>query len=193
MRTAFSIVVCLWVGLVAGAGAAQVESAKVERDGAYYHVDFAVTLEGRVDRLRRLLTDYERLQELSTTMVESRLLRGRSGADARIEVVLRPCVLIVFCKTLTKVSDSTVEAGGERIRYDAVPGRGDFETASESIVMKQLSRAGAPAIHLRYTAVLRPAFSVPAFVGPWLIRRAILSDLEETSRRVEQRLGEDKQ
>lgn len=170
------------------AGAAEIIEARVDRIEDRYHVDFVVMIDGDAERLRRIITDYANLKALSPSVVGSRLLSGHSGGNARIEVTLRPCVLIVFCKSITKVSDSHVESDSKRVRYVMVPGLSDFEEGNETITMTRVQTDGAEHVRFAYAAVLKPDFYVPPFVGPWLIRRAIISDLEATSRRVEQLL-----
>jgi len=190
LKIRFLAAACFLIGWAASADAAEIVTARVEQTGDRYRVDFVVLIDGRAERLRRIVTDYTRLHELSPAVVSSRLLSGRGGGDARIEVVLRPCVLIVFCKTITKVSDSYVEADASRVRYVSVPGLSDFREGRETISMIQVSADGGPRVRFRYNAVLIPGFYVPPLVGPWLIRRAIIKDLETTSRRVERLLRE---
>lgn len=193
MRTRLLAAACLAIGLVSTAGAADITSARVEREDDRYHVEFVVSMRGEAGRLRRIITDYAHLHELSPTIVASRVLSGRSGGDARVEVIMRPCVLIVFCRTITKVSDSRVEPGRNRLEYVTVPELSDFHEGRETITMMPESTSDSPRVRFRYSAVLRPDFFVPPFVGPWLIRRAILDDLEATSRRVERLLRRERE
>lgn len=184
----FAAAACILVGLSPTAGAAEIVDASVDRIDDRYHVEFVVMIEGEADRVHGIITDYAHLDELSPTVVESRLLGGRGGGDARIEVILRPCVLMVFCKTITKVSDAQVGPDMMRVRYVAVPGLGDFEEGRETITMTQETIEGTPIVRFSYSAVLKPGFYIPAFIGPWLVRRAIVDDLEASSRRMEQML-----
>jgi hypothetical protein len=185
-------VLCIAACWTSVAGAAEIVTTRVDRVQDRYHVEFEVLIEGTVDRVRGIVADHARLDELSPSVVSSRLLTGRSGSDARIEVVLRPCVLIVFCKTITKVSDVHIEPDASRMRYNAVPGLGDFHEARETITLMQAPTDGAPRVRFTYSAELKPAFYVPPLAGTWLIRRAIVGDLEETSRRVERIMHQDR-
>lgn len=179
-------------GLVTIAGAAEVLDARVDRIEDRYHVQFAVMIDGDTDRLLAVITDYANLDALSPTVVSSRLLSGGSGRAARIEVILRPCVLIVFCKSITKVSDANVEPETARVQYVTVPDLSDFQEGRETITMTQINTDGAPRVRFSYSAVLKPDFRMPPFLGTWLIRRAIVKDLETTSRRVERMLRQDR-
>lgn len=188
MKTVFLAAACVLLGTVSAAGAAEVVTARVDRVADRYRVDFVVLIDGEPDRLREIITDYGRLQELSPSVVSSRLLSGRNGGDARVEVILRPCVLIIFCKKITKVSDAHVEADAARVQYITVPGLSDFRAGRETITMLNAGNKETPRVRFKYAAELKPDFYVPPFVGTWLIRRAIVDDLETTSRRVERLL-----
>lgn len=192
MKKRFAAAACVLIGFSPAAGAAEIVGASVDRVEDRYHVEFVVMIEGEAGRVHGIVTDYAHLDELSPTVVESRLLSGRRGGDARIEVILRPCVLLVFCKTITKVSDAQVGPDTTRVRYVAVPGLGDFEEGRETITMTQETIEGTPMVRFSYSAVLKPGFYIPPFIGPWLIRRAIVDDLEASSRRVEKMLRRDR-
>lgn len=189
----FVAATCVLIGFAPTVGAAEIVAASVDRADDRYHVDFVVMIDGDVDRLRAIITDYARLDELSPTVVNSRLLSGRGGEDARIELILRPCAMVVFCKTITKVSDSHVEPQAARVQYVTVPDLSDFHEGRETITMIQTAVDGTPRVRFSYAAELKPAFYIPPVIGTWLIRRAIINDLETTSRRVEQILQRDRQ
>lgn len=184
----FVAVICVCIGVAPPAGAAEILDARVELVGERYRIHFAVMIEGDAVPLRRIVTDYPRLDALSPTVTGSRLISGRAGRDARVEITLRPCVLVIFCRTITKVSDSRVGPEGEWVQYRTVPGLSDFHEGYETITMREAANGDAPRVHFVYSAVLKPGFYVPPFVGPWLIRRQIIHDLEATSRRVERML-----
>lgn len=180
---------CVLAGAAPPAAAYHVVNAEVTQSEDRYTVDFVVILEAEPDRFWEIVTDYARFADFSPSVVASRIVRGAPGRDARVEITLRPCVLVVFCRTLTKVSDVRVDAGARRIEYRIVPASSDFRMARETVVLADASTDAGPRVRFAYTAVLSPKFFVPPFVGPWLIRRAVIEDLEAGSRRVERTLG----
>jgi hypothetical protein len=183
---------CLLLGPLPVAGAAELVSARVEIVDSRYHIDFVVLIDGSAERLRAIMTNHEQLADLSPSIESSRLLSGSNGGNARIEMALRPCVLIILCKTITKVSDAYVEPAENRVRYVAVPELSDFREARETITMTQAQSSGTPRVRFSYGAVLQPAFNMPPVVGPWLIRRQIIRDLEDTAKRVERMMRRDR-
>lgn len=192
MKLSIHAALCAVAALAPAADAAEIVAAGVDRVQESYHVEFVVMIDGTVERVREIIMDHGRLDEISPSVKSSRLVGGGRGLDPRIEVVLRPCVMIVLCRTITKVSDIRIEPQTYRIHYEAVPGLGDFHEARETITMKQASREGVPRVRFSYTAVLKPAFYVPPLAGPWLIRRAIVRDLAEATRRVERMIQRDR-
>lgn len=166
----------------------QLLSTRVEQVGDHYRIDAVVMLNGELDPVIRLLSDYGRFAELSPTVVGSRVISGRSGRNARIEVRLRPCVLVILCRTVTKVSDVRIESQGRRMRYDIVPGPGDFREGIETITLTDKTDEESARVRFVYSAVLTPKFFVPPFVGTWLIRRQIGNDLEASGERLERML-----
>lgn len=164
--------------------AAEVLRADVERSGERFSVEFVVLIEGRAGPVLDLLTDYQRLAEWSPTVIASRTLRDDENG-VRIALTMRPCVLVVLCKTVTRVSDVEVERAAWRLRYDMVPALSDFRYGHETVTL--LPQPGHR-VRLHYQAVFEPAFSVPRGIGTWLVRRAMVNEIETTSRRVEELL-----
>lgn len=179
----FPLFVCILVPgmLWADAGqAASVQEIDVQRAGDAYTVRFDTRLDAPADAVWRAVTDLANLKELSPRTIESTVLAPVEGADARLRLVLRPCILI-YCKRIVKVSE--VRFGDGEIRFSGIPELSDFSRAEERL---QVDRAGE-GTRLRYTAELVPTFRAPPLIGPWLIRRALRGDLIAMGERVERR------
>lgn len=171
--------------------AVEVLEAGVERTADGYKVGFSVRLSGTVAGLRRLVTDYARFSELSPTVRSSRVIQ-RTGRDAaRVELKLRPCVFVVLCRTVVKVSDASVDSSGQRLVFVAVPALSDFHEARETVTFEDDSSNGIPLVRFTYSAVLKPKFFVPPVIGPWLVRNHIIKDLVTTSERAERILAKE--
>ncbi|MDH3639481.1 MAG: hypothetical protein OES09_13630 [Gammaproteobacteria bacterium] len=99
-----------------------------------------------------------------------------------VKLLLRPCVWVVFCKNLRKVS--VVYEDGSEIVYHADPSVSDFLEARERLLVEDDSTRPSSTL-LTYRARLIPKFVVPPLIGPWLIKRQIMRDLRITSGRVE--------
>lgn len=182
----------LFVATVPAAGAARLVSAGVNVTENHYRIDAVMTLNAELEPVKRIVTDYGRFAELSPSVVRSRVISGRTGRDARIEVMFRPCVLVIFCRTITKVSDVRIEPDGRRMRYLTVPRLSDFHQGIETVTLTDHSEGGTPRVRFEYSAMLTPKFFVPPFVGAWLIRRQIAADLKASGLRVERILRDEK-
>jgi len=182
---------CLLLGLAGPVDAGRILDAEVSHEDDRYAVRFAVVLNGQRAKLAGVLRDYGRLAALSPAVQRSRVLAGGDGdRDARIELTLRPCVLVIFCKTLTKVSDVHIHDQGNSMTFVADPAHSDFREARETIRLTDASSGSDARVRFEYSAILEPKFNVPPFVGPWLIERQILRELEITTRNVERVLNQ---
>ena len=177
----------LWVGAgVAGriqdvqVQEMQIQDLHIEHDDNLYTVRFETLLNAPLQAVWRVLTDLEHLAELSPRAVESTLLAVTGDYDARLQLVLRPCILI-YCKRIVKVSE--VRIGEGEITYSAIPELSDFSRAEERLQLDWIENG----TRLRYTAELVPAFRAPPLIGPWLIRRMLRKELTAMGVRVERR------
>ena len=152
-----------------------VESVDIARDGDAYSVAFDVIVAANAADVRRMLIDYREWPRLSDSVTESRLVAAPSGGVQRISVTLRSCVVIgLFCKVIRQVKDLESLADGAGYVTKFVPGQGDFASGAESWRIVAESDATT---RLRYNAAFVPAFHVPRFIGPWLLKRALRREL----------------
>ncbi len=165
------------------ANAAKVVLAEVVYQQPVYRVTFEVVVEAEYADVRRLVTDYAKLAYLSPTVEHSRVLDTRPEGGARVEVVLRPCFLFVFCKRIRKVTDSYVAQDGDLI-HNTVPALSDFHQAQERLSISADEQEPSRT-RIRYRAELVPKFQTPPILGPWIIRRQIISELAITADQLE--------
>jgi hypothetical protein len=168
---------------IAPLSAAEIISAEVRYREPAYIVSFEAVLEARHEHVRRLITDYEKLIDLSPTVIHSEVLSSTPDGRSRVKLVLRPCFLIVVCKRITKVTDSSVSNHGDVIHV-TVPAVSDFHQAREHLSITP-DATSAERTRVSYHAYLVPKFRAPPIIGPWIIRRQIIKELTVTTRRVE--------
>lgn len=161
--------------------AAETVEVQVEREDGAYHIYFEILINAPSSRVYDIMTDYANLQELSPGIVKSELLSGEAGGDATVDITLKPCVW-VLCKTIRKVSTVTKNAYGA-IVYTTVPESSDFKKGKEQVIVKASQVPGQTRV--TYTAHLVPDFFVPPLIGPWLMRKHIVQNLEVSNSRVE--------
>jgi hypothetical protein len=165
--------------VTAPCGAATILSTAVTENEGRYHVAFDVRIDADVGKVRAILTDLERSDELSDTVIEHKLIETRADGSQRVRFTLHSCVLF-FCRDLRKTTDVRGETNGD-IVFVTVPGDSDFRTGRESWHI-EVEGTGA---RLQYRADLEPSFYVPPLIGPWLVKMRIRNELETTAKRIE--------
>lgn len=169
----------LAAGLGAPLWAATIVSTEVTNHGQRYSVSYEALLNADTERVRAVITDYERYHRLSTVVAESRVLERHAAGVLRIRLLLKPCIWI-FCVSMPKVSD-VFDAGNGEIVYVGVPEHSRFRSSHEHI---RIVPDGART-RVRYEADLVPAFYVPPFLGPLIVKRRIQQELEVVAEKVE--------
>ncbi len=163
--------------------ATDIISTEVRYQKPAYTVSFKALLEARIEHVRRLVTDYENLVDLSPTIIHSEVISSTPNGRSRVKLVLRPCFLIIVCKRITKVTDSSVSDRGDVIHV-TVPALSDFHHAREQLSITADAN-DSERTWISYRAHMVPKFRAPPIIGPWIIRRQIIEELTFTARRVE--------
>jgi len=177
MRTAVGVVLIALL-VAESAGAATILGADVHHQGQRYDVIFDFRVDAEAQRVRRLLTDYNR-KPLADSVRELRLLERRPDGSQRVRVVLRVCVLFI-CQTMTKIADMRELPNGDLLSVGD-PAQGDFDLIRE----RWSFTSEGNATRVRYQSELIPRFFVPPLIGPWLLKSRLLSELETTAERIE--------
>lgn len=169
----------LAAGLSAPLPAATIVSTEVTNHGQRYYVTYEALLNADAERVRAVITDYEQYHRLSAVVAESRVLDRHAAGVLRIRLLLKPCIWI-FCVSMPKVSDVFNADNGE-IVYVGVPEHSRFRSTHEHIrIIPDDGRT-----RVRYEADLVPAFYVPPFLGPLVVKRRIQQELEVVANKVE--------
>jgi hypothetical protein len=163
----------------APAGAATILDTTVTEDDGRYRVAFDVRVDAGLARVREILTDLERSDELSDAVVEHALVEQRADGSQRVRFTLRSCVLF-FCRDLRKTTDVHGEENGDVV-FVTVPEDSDFSAGHESWHFV----ADGAGTRLEYRADLVPTFFIPPLIGPWLVKMRIRDELETTAQRIE--------
>lgn len=154
----------------------------VKHSGGHYTVTFEVLLDADSGAVRRLMTDYANLSQLSQRIVESRIVSTQEK-QTRVELVLRDCIS-VFCRTLRKVEDVKILAGGDMVTQ-ALPELSDFRYAWEHWRIED----EYPRTRITYRSELALNFFVPPVIGPAMIVSKVREELESTANKLEKLAG----
>lgn len=148
----------------------------LHRGGVYIvHVD--ADLDADSDKVDAILTDYERLERISTVLDEATLT---STKPLRLLLRAHTCILF-YCFHVKAVGD-VVEHGPALITATIIPGESDFRHGALTCQV-QGRRTGASRVHLSGT--VEPTFWIPPLIGPYILQRKLVREAGAVIERIE--------
>ena len=171
------LLVCLFAS---GSQAGEVESAHVSHEAGRYSLDLTMQINSDPAAVYALVTDYDTLERISPTIIDSQLLNAESPDQKRRQLVTETCVWF-FCFKATMVEDVR-EQPKHTITTTIVPVLSDYRYG-ESLWQISAEDSGT---RIHFQTTLEPDFWVPPLIGTWLLKRKMRSEAERTILRVEQ-------
>ena len=153
--------------LVAG----EIRQSSVEYDAGIYHLTFDVVIDATLDSVRPIVTDYARLDQLSSMVIQSTLLKEHAADKQRRLLVIRAC-LLMFCRNL-KVVEDVVTAGPDQFATTLVPESSDFKSG---MTRWQLTQVDKQRTRIEFEGYEEPGFWIPPLLGPVLVKRRLLKE-----------------
>ncbi len=160
--------------------AGSVEQVRARHKQGVYTVDLTMVLNAPVANVRAVVTDYDGLHRLSSSIIESRRLPPSAIDPERRRVVYRACFL-VYCFTAIMV-EAVRYPTPERMLSIVDPEGSDFVSGYSEW---EFSQVGENQTRVAFHSQLQPRFWVPPVVGPWIIKRKMLAAAKETGVRIE--------
>ena len=161
---------------VAHADDIQVEVAR-EQDNTYtFNMTFVAY--ASVQRVVAIITDYNRLTQLSPLIKESRVLPYHVEDVTRVELVTQGCLLF-FCKKIIRVEEASV-ADDLSIKTVFVPELSDFKSGQTHWTFTSKDQHTV----VNYQASMVPEFWLPPFVGPYMLKKQLHSQLLYTANKI---------
>jgi len=157
-----------------------VETARVAHEGGTYRIDLTIRIKGRKDTIREIVTRYGEVARLSDVISESGIIdTGESGALRRFYVT-DTCILF-FCFRVAVVED-IIEYREGYFRTEYIPELSDFSFGFTEWWIRPVN---ASHTEMRIAGEFRPAFWIPPVIGPYLIKRRMLSAAKQTIKQIE--------
>ena len=170
----------LWLccATAATAGAADLLSLEAHEADNRYRIEASFIVEAPIEVVHGLLTDYERLPDLSPSILESELVSAPEPEpepepereQARVRTRVRVCVLI-HCQTLQRVED--VRVSPTRIVADIVPEQSDVKAGRTEWRLTPQQNA----VRVDYRAELVPGVQLFPVIGPAVMKASIKREL----------------
>ncbi len=163
-----------------------IQTSTVERDGDFYALAITAQIDAPVEIVYQSITDFDNLAAINPNIEKSRLI-GRPSADTqRVHSVIKVCILM-FCKRVVQVQDVT-RPSEHVIEAVIVPAASDFRSG---FARWQLTAQGESTL-MAFSHRFEPDFWVPPVIGPWIIKRKLISEVAETAMYIEVRVdGQD--
>ena len=173
------VVWCLLCVPLAALAGEILDSSAILDDGVY-----TLTLTARIDAppaiVQQLITDYDRLTEINSSLTESRVVMEHSPVKHRVHTVIQACILF-FCRSVTQVQDITRDTDGH-IEALILPALSDFRQGS---ARWDLDAAGNGTT-MHFSATLEPSFWVPPLIGTLVIRGTVKRSAFDAAVRIEE-------
>ncbi len=159
--------------------AGEVVTSQVEHQGREYAMLLVARIDAPRESVHDVLTDYAHLDRIISNVELSRIL-ARETETLRLLIVSYDCIL-VFCKRITQVQLVTEYDDG-RIEAVLDPKHSDFESGELFWRIDADGSSTRVSLNMRFV----PNFWVPPVIGPWLLKRRLVSESEQTIMRLEQ-------
>jgi hypothetical protein len=174
------LLVSLAVLLVTVAGAADIESLTVERDGKTLQVDSILLIDAPRELVYAVLVDYDAFAELSSRYKQSRFVEPATDGALRIFTQVEGCVWF-FCRSVERYSRLELTSYTKIIAI-VEPEHSDFESGQEEWLLED----AAAGTRITYTHAMQPKFWIPPMVGVWAIRRTLTKDALSAAQKIEE-------
>ena len=163
--------------------AGQILDSNVVHDEPVYRLSITARVDATLAVVYQSITDFTNLAAINPSIEESQVLESQGADRLRVRSVIRVCIL-VFCKRVVQVQDVTL-VDSRTVVATIVPGAGDFRAG---LARWELTAVGT-ATDLHFTEAFEPDFWVPPVIGPWLIEKKLVREVEETAMYIEAQAG----
>jgi hypothetical protein len=170
----------LGVGLTFSLRASDVEQAEIKFAGAQYRYQFTIAVEGPIDTVREIVTDYEHLDRINDDIIKSEIIERYDETKLKRRLWLNHCIL-VFCFDLYFVEDVEILNDGS-IRTTVIPTESNFR---HGVATWRLESITDTSTRISVKAEQEPDFWIPPVIGPLLFKRAFIKEVRKTADNIE--------
>ena len=172
----------LWVIPLLGctaAAAADFYSMEVSHQGARYQMKVEVYLAAPPAEVYQVLTDYEHLTRISSSVVKSNVTRRLDGG-ALVFTDTRICALLI-CRHLRELQKLT-ESPPQDLSSVVVPQNGDNVKTGNGTLHLEAEGDGT---RLMWQMSVEPDFWIPPLIGPALVSRSLRAEAARSTQGIE--------
>jgi len=170
------VFVLLMISSVAQANDIHVEVTR-DRDNTYiFNMRFVAR--ASTPRVQAIITDYANLTQLNPLIKQSRILPYDDATVTRVELVTEGCMLF-YCKKIVRVEEARI-LNDASVETKFIPELSDFKSGHTRWIF---TPDGHNTI-VNYKASMVPDFWLPPFVGPYMLKKQLHSQLEYTANKI---------
>ncbi len=159
--------------------AGEIQRAKVQHKDGIYILELKVVLASPFEPVHSIITNHAELHRISEMLLETSLI-SNTDTDIKRRLVMRTCILI-FCFTTTMVEN--VLETDTAVLTRIVPGQSDYKYGETEW---QVNAIDADHSSIEIYCELEPGFWIPPAIGPFLLKRKMMSEARKTIDRIEE-------
>lgn len=161
------ILLTLLVFCTFSASAAEIRKLDVWKKGGVFFVDLAGHVDAPISQVYDVLVDYDHLDRLSSSIIESRILEPADDGTPLVYTLTRKCVF-VFCGKIEKVERLELEPL-HHIAAIALPERSNVVHGLSEWNLSEEDNGTL----IEFRQELDPDFWVPPVFGPMMIKKVM--------------------
>lgn len=165
-----------FLSLTLSANAGEILKNEVKSSDGVYKIKTVAVIDAPKDKVIKLLTDYDNLNLISPTIIESEKLE-----NGTVKTVAEGCVLF-FCQKITNVQTMTKND-------DELSSKTDESKSDISGFMNWKFSEKDGKTKIEYNAEIVPKFFVPILIGPYLLRGKLTEESEISINKIEELAG----
>jgi hypothetical protein len=159
--------------------AAVLNDLDITRDSARYELTADVMMDAPAEAIFQVLTDYDRFDRISSIYKESGYLDPAEDGTPLVYTRVEGCLLF-YCMNMRRV-ERLETRWPQWIRTTALPEHSDFHfSQSEWLLVPE-----GGGTRVSYRLEMEPDFRVPPVIGPWVLKRRLLSGGARAVERIE--------
>lgn len=155
------------------------EHADLSFDRGTYSYKFSALIDAEVAAVRTVVTDHARMHRLNDNIAESRVLQ-RHEPDALTRFLRLERCILGYCFNMRFTE--TVREQPALITTTIIPAASSFV---DGVTRWRLSDAGSKKTLLTLAATQTPDFWIPPVIGPYVLKRVFIAEVEETCGRID--------
>jgi len=151
--------------------AGEILKVQVDRHGSRYTLVSTSVFDATPEQVFRVLIDYDRLDEISESIKESRYLESDVIGQTLVFTRIGACVFF-YCKTVEK-TEELVFTRPDFIQTTAIPERSNVLYSRSEWSLEAGENGGT---RVMFRLEFEPGFWVPPLLGPLVIKQALKAD-----------------